>query len=383
MSRVAPCMRPRTRQNPPRRSTAAAPGLKDRGPVTVGGMGSARGRSWGLTVGLVLGATLSAISADARAEAGHGASSRASPLRAFVSIAPHKFLVERVGGRHVQVTVLLTPGQSPATFEPTPKQLAQLADAQVYFRAGMPFEDRLVHKIHATIQHLNIMDLREGIDLRPGMEPHRHDSAETPSLRDAHDRDDRGHAHQHDAGREASDRRGVEQRSRELDPHVWMSPRFAGMQARTICDELCRLDSSHAARFRANLDLLLDDIRRLDQRIAAALAPFRGREFFVFHPAYGYFAETYGLRQVAVESGGKEPTGKQLASIIRRAKEADVRLIFVQPQFSTRSAETLAREIDGAILPLDPLAENYLENLEFVAQSIERALGGISENGSP
>lgn len=278
---------------------------------------------------------------------------RVSSLRVVVAIPPHKYFAERVGGKQVEVTVLLAPGQSPATFEPTPKQIAHLSEAHVYFRAGVPFENRLVEKIRGTLRDLRIVDTRRDIELLHMSVPHEHGGRESTTC--AHD---------------------------ETDPHVWMNPRLAATQARTICDELCRLDPDHAASFRERLVSLLDDLERLDRRIAELLAPFRGREFFVFHPAFGYFAEVYGLTQVAVESGGKEPAAKELASFVRRAEQADVRVIFIQPQFSTRSAEAIAREIDGSVVPLNPLAEDYLANLEHVAKSIRGALHGETEGVS-
>ena len=99
-----------------------------------------------------------------------------------------------------------------------------------------------------------------------------------------------------------------------------------------------------------------------------------GRSFFVFHPSFGYFADDYGLEQVAVETGGSEPSARQLARLIREARDAEVRVIFVQPQFSRKSAETIASEIGGAVVPIDPLARDYIENLERMARAVEEGL---------
>ena len=155
-----------------------------------------------------------------------------------------------------------------------------------------------------------------------------------------------------------------------------MNPRLVKRQARTICRELCRLAPVHREAFESNCAVFESDLDRVDARIAETLAPLRGREFYVFHPAFGYFADAYGLKQVAVETGGKQPTAKQLQALIEQARSADVKLIFVQPQFTKQSAEVVARAIGGAVVPLDPLAENYLENLLHVASKIEMALEG-------
>ena len=263
--------------------------------------------------------------------------------------------MERVGGDLVEVTVLLPPGQSPATYEPTPKQVVKLSTARVYFRIGLPFEERVVDKVGSVFAHLNIVDTREGIDLREMTEPQQ---AKVP--KGDHTRlPETGGGHKHG----------------QLDPHIWLNPRLVKVQAGTICRELCRLDPAHRSTYEGNLRAFQADLDRVDRDIAARLAPLRGRELFVFHPAYGYFTDAYGLRQVAVESGGKAPTARQLSGLIRRAKQAGVRVIFVQPQFDKRNAEAVAKAVGGVIVPLDPLAEDYINNLLEMTAKIERALG--------
>jgi zinc transport system substrate-binding protein len=281
---------------------------------------------------------------DTRAASTQSAS---APLSVYVSIPPQKHFVERIGGPHVRVSVLLPPGQSPATYEPTPKEVVSLARASVYFRIGVPFEKHLVDKIAAAMKGLNVVDTRKGIELRTGHAccDHSHEHAD-------------GHHHHH-----------------EQDPHTWMNPRLAKVQADTIHKALCEVDPAHRADYERNWRALAADLDKVDKRIAAALAPLRGKEFFVFHPAFGYFAEAYGLKQVAIETGGKQPSAKQLAALIEGAKKARVRLIFVQPQFDKRNAEVVAKEIGGAVVTLDPLAENYVDNLLHVASQIQVALG--------
>ena len=132
------------------------------------------------------------------------------------------------------------------------------------------------------------------------------------------------------------------------DPHIWLNPLLVKTQARTICDALVELDPQHAADYRKNLAAFEADLDRVHAEIAATLAPLKGRELFVFHPAFGYFADAYGLKQVPVEIEGKEPTAKQLAELIARAKADHVKVIFVQPQFSRKSAEAIAQAIGGA-----------------------------------
>jgi zinc transport system substrate-binding protein len=265
----------------------------------------------------------------------------------FVSIPPQKFLVQRIAGDLVAVEVLLPPGQSPATYEPTPQQMGRLSGASLYFRIGVPFEDRLMQKITDTVPQLEVVDTRQGITMRR-MEGGGH-----------------GHAHHHgDHVHEAG----------APDPHTWLSPRLAAVQARTIHGALAGLLPRDADGLQAGLDRLTADLEEADRRAAAVLEPLRGRTIYVFHPAYGYLADAYGLTQVAVESEGKEPGAKRLASIIENMRREGVTVIFYQPQFSRSSAETLARELGGSAVELDPLAEDYLENLELMASVISSAL---------
>jgi len=264
-------------------------------------------------------------------------------LNIAVSIQPQAFLAERVGGQHVAVTALVGEGQSPHAYEPTPKQMARLADAQALLTLGVPFEKQLLPKIRSTFPKLQIIDARAGITLRTLACPHeRHDG------------------HDHAQG--------------EKDPHVWLDPRNAKVIAANTAAALKALDPAHAADYDANLAALHADLDALDAKIAAALAPVKGQTLLVYHPAFGYFADAYGLRQEPVEVEGKEPTAKQLAKLIDAAKRDGVKVIFVQQQFSAQSASALAEAIGGAVVPIDPLAADILTNLQAMADKVVAAL---------
>lgn len=273
---------------------------------------------------------------------------RSAVLRVFVSVLPQQYFLERIGGDRVAVEVLVGPGQSPATLDPTPKQMARLSSADLYVRIGVPFEEVLMDRLAEVNSGLTIIDQREGLDLLILEEGHHHD--------DGHD---------HEAGDE--------------DPHVWLSPKLALTQARTVAQALEKADPAGAAGYEANLAGFVADLESVDARIEAALAGLESREFFVFHPAYGYFADAYGLTQVAVEAEGKEPSGRQLARLIDRAKAAGVRVIFVQPQFSDKSARAVADAVGAAVVKMDPLALDYLDNLERMAATLADELGRTSE----
>jgi len=256
-------------------------------------------------------------------------------LSLFVSILPQAYFVERVGGSHIEVEVLVGPGQSPATFELTPQQMTKLTQADAYFRIGLPFEKQLVGKIRAALSDLRVVDTRRGIKLRTMEHEHHNDGS---------------------------------------DPHIWLDPKLVKVQAATVCEELCRLDPVNVEAYKKNLETFKADLDEVDARITRALEPLKGRKFYVFHPSYGYFGDAYGLTQVAVEVEGKEPSARQLATLIDQAKEDSVKVIFVQPQFSAKSAEAVAEAIGGVIVPIDPLARDYLRNLEDIAEKIARGL---------
>lgn len=290
-------------------------------------------------------------------------------VQVIVSILPQAYFLERIGGNYVDVEVLVGPGQSPHTYEPTPKQVARMAAAHVFFQIGTPFEDVVARRMAAMNPKLLVIDTRQNVPLLAIGEGHvcTHEDHAADESHDGHEGHE-GHGQEHPGA---------------PDPHVWLAPPLVKIQAGTICEALCRVDPSHAAEYRENLRLFVADLDTVDAELRQALAPLKGREFFVYHAAYGYFAHTYGLKQVSVEIGGKEASAKQLAELVARAKQSNVKLIFVQPQFAANSARTLAAEIGGAVVPMDDLARDYLNNLRDMAVKIRQALGASTRPVSP
>jgi zinc transport system substrate-binding protein len=274
-------------------------------------------------------------------------------MKVLVSISPQAFLAERIGGDRITVDVLVPPGQSPATYVVNARQMARISDAAVWFRTGVPFENALVPKLADVVSGLRIVDTREGIVLRDMFGGHDHGSEHGE------------HAHAHEPGGK--------------DPHIWLDPRNASKQAETMTRVLCELDPAGAADFRANLARLQQDLNALHARLSEALKPVAGKTFMVFHPSFGYFADAYGLKQEPIEIQGKTPTARQLAAIIERAREEGVKVIFVQPQFSRKSAQIVAQAVGGAVVPIDPLARDYITNLERMASAVVEGLTGQAE----
>jgi zinc transport system substrate-binding protein len=256
----------------------------------------------------------------------------------FTSIPPQKWLVESLAGDLVQTGVLLPPGASPATYEPTPKQMAALDRSQLYLRIGVPFENSLLDKISSLMPELQIVDCRVGVELEPM------DSS----------------AHYHAPG--------------ATDPHIWLDPERMKIIARNTATALKDLLPVKAPMIEERLDTLTRDLDETDHRVAAALAPLTGRRVIVFHPSFGYFTRRYGLIQTAIEFDGKAPSARRLASIVEEMGTRQARALFVQPQFSRSSATRVARALDCEIIELDPLAGNYLTNLEHMARQIAGAL---------
>ena len=306
----------------------------------------------------VLAAVLAAAAAAAPAAPETRAAKPTAPVRAFAGILPVAGFVERIGGARVQVGVLIGSGQSPHTFEPTPRAMADLADAAVYFSADLPFEERLLAKITAVNPALKIVHTRAGVALR------RMTDDETEAEE---------HAHHGEAAREEG--HGAHGRAAgEPDPHFWLAPRSAKVLAAHVAEGLAAVDPAGAAAYRDRLRAVQDDLDRLDADLRQTLAPLKGQAFFVFHPAFGYFGDAYGLRQVSVEIEGKEPGARQLTDLIGEARRLGVRVVFVQPQFSKKSAEAVARAIGGAVVEMDPLARDYAANLRDMAEKVRQAL---------
>lgn len=295
----------------------------------------------------------------------HAADKPDGKVKVFVSILPVAYFVERVGGPNVEVNVLVGPGQDPHSFEPTPRLMTKLAEARVLYKMGFPFEENLIKKIGSAFKNIEVVDLQQGIQLRPMTE----EEAEAEEAEHGHGHGKEAeHGHGHEKGEEHSHDAG------EMDPHTWLDPKLAKIQAKTVADTLSRIDPSRMATYEENLKVFQADLDSVNERLAKALAPVKGKSFFVFHPAWGYFGDAYGLKQVPVQIGGKEPTARQLAKLVSHAKEDGVRVIFVQPQFSKKTAETLAKSIGGAVVALDDLAPDYLKNLQEMAGRIDTAL---------
>ncbi|MEA2085285.1 MAG: zinc ABC transporter substrate-binding protein [Thermodesulfobacteriota bacterium] len=268
----------------------------------------------------------------------HASEGNQNKLPVFVSIEPQAYFVERIGGSRVSVDVLVHPGENPATYTPTPAQMSKLAKAEIFFRIGVPFENIFMKKIQSTMKHLHIIDTRKGIKLRQMEGRHHH----------------------------------VEKGGN--DPHIWLNPSFVKQQAETMLYALIELDPEGKDEYTANYESFVKDLNALNETIKETLASVKGGNILVFHPVLGYFTDAYGLRQIAIEVEGKAPKGRNLAMLIKKARQEDIRVVFIQPQFDKTAAQKIADAINGKLVLLDPLARDYLNNLESMAGEIAAAL---------
>lgn len=267
-------------------------------------------------------------------------------INVVVSILPQKQFVEKIGGKKVNVTVLIPPGFSPATYEPTPEQIKAVSQADVYFRIGIiGFEQTQLDKLTSVNPEMKVIDTSENMSYRQ-LEAHSHEEKEPED----HD-DEEG-----------------------SDPHVWLSPKLVISQAEVIRDTLADLYPQDKKSFEAGFLAFQSELQQLDSDLAIAFAPIKGKTMLVFHPAFGYLADEYGFHQEHFEIEGKEPTISQINNIANMAKREGVKVIFVQKQFSQSSAQALAQEIDGSVVQIDPLDPDYISNMRHIATTITTEL---------
>lgn len=257
------------------------------------------------------------------------------PLILGVGTPPVATVVQRIAGEDVSVQTLITGGQDPHTFEPKSRQIQEFGKVGIYFSVGFPFETMLVEKIASAQGKVKVVDIAS--DVRKPLDP-------------AH------HEHHADCDCMAGN----------VDPHVWLSPKTLQKLALNIRKTLDEVDPEGVADRKERYDAFCRELDELDAQLTETLKPYRGKTIYVFHPAFGYFCEAYGLKQKAIETGGRTPTPRWLQSVIRQARSEGVQVIFVQQQFDRRAAKIVAEAIGGEVEPIDPLAPDVLANLRHI-----------------
>lgn len=253
----------------------------------------------------------------------------ANQLGVTVTILPLKSMVEEIGGEHVKVNVMVPPGMHPRAFEPTPKKMALLESSAIYISMGIPHEKNWVEQVKATrpdMPIINMIDYVETIQRNGG---------------------------------------------NKIDPHIWLGPQQLRTMAQHLTDTLIKLDPEHKADFIQNSQAWVARLDAVDKEAEKRLAPYKGRAFLVFHPAYGYLAEAYGLRQVSIEKKGMAPGPRMMAAAIKTAQSENINTIFIQKGYSLDEAKAIASEINAKVVTLDPLAPDLIAGLAHKVKAIE------------
>jgi len=267
-------------------------------------------------------------------------------LRVGVSVLPLESIVAEIGGDAVEVRSLQQEGDSCSVFEPRPSSITWLSTATLFFRTGVGYESSILGKVQSRFPGLKVLDLREAV--------------ETEAYQD-------GHGHDHRKHGEGSDH------DEETDPHLWLDPVRLADMGDWIALHLIEALPSEAEEIRTRAAAFRARVGALDAELANLLAPFRGRSFYIYHPALNYFANRYGLRQVALSGPASPPGARELHQLVGQAQSEGVRTIFVQPQESRRHAETMARAIGAEIVEIDPMARDWQASLWSIGRALARS----------
>lgn len=252
-----------------------------------------------------------------------------------VSIVPEETFVKAVSGDLVDVITMIPPGHSPANYEPTPSQMIKFSKAKVYFSIGVPTEEaNILPKINSLNNDLKVVSLAEKVK---EVYPERNFAG----------------------GR---------------DPHIWLSPKRVKVMIEVIKDELIELDPNNKSIYEKNSNKYIAELNEINSEIKEILNDVNQQSFIIYHPAFGYFADEYGLTMVSIEEVGKEATSKRLQEVIDFAKKENIKFIFYQDEFDSQQAETIAEEINGTTVNVSPLASEYIENLKLIANKFREKL---------
>ena len=254
-----------------------------------------------------------------------------------VTLEPLRYFTEAIAGDSYEVVSMVPKGSSPESYDPTPQQLVNLSKSQAYLRIGyIGFEQAWMKKLEANCPNMKVYDTSKDIDL----------------IRD------KGHWHGdhfHEGG---------------VEPHVWNSTQNALIIADNIYQALCELDSTHQEDYQKRLDVLKQTIRQTDANIRTLLEN-ADSTFLIYHPALSYFARDYGLKQVSIEEGGKEPSPAQLKALIETCRNENVHTIFVQQEFDQRNAQLIANELGINIVSINPLSYDWVKDMIRIAEALK------------
>lgn len=273
-------------------------------------------------------------------------------LTVAVSIIPQETFVKEISGDLVDVVVTIPPGSSPTNYQPSPQELIQLSEAEIYFAIDVATEEvNILPKLEDLNEDIKLVDLADEVDSTYSAR-YFDDSEEEHDSDEEHDsEEDELEEHEHD-----HDHQG-------RDPHIWMSIKRVVVMVDEIEKELSMLTPSNEEIYIRNKEEYLESLEATNNYIQEALRPYKGRSVLIFHPSMGYYTDDYGLEMIAIENDGKQATAKGIESIVDFAKEEGISTIFYQEEFDSSQAEVIAKEIGGKAVSIAPLADNYIENI--------------------
>ena len=273
----------------------------------------------------------------------------ASTQELTVNILPQKYFVEKIVKDKFTINVMVKPGASPHNFEPKPSQMKSLVASKVYFLIGDATEKNWIEKFKQNAKNTLFVDTTIGVE-KIEMAKHEHEEV----AQHDHKKDEKDEEHDHSG----------------LDPHIWLDPVLVKIQAKNIYEAMIKIDSANSDFYKTNYEEFIKELETLDSNIKTILAPHKDKAFMVFHPSWGYFAKRYDLEQISIEIEGKEPKPNELVELIEESKKHDIKIIFVSPQFSQKSAQAISKNIGANVVAIDPLSDNWNENLQKVSNEI-------------
>lgn len=254
-----------------------------------------------------------------------------------VTLEPLRYFTEAIAGDCFEVVSMVPKGSSPESYDPTPQQLVNLSKSQAYLRIGyIGFEQAWMKKLEANYPTMKVYDTSKGVELIRE-EGHHHGD------------------HYHEGG---------------VEPHIWNSTQNASVIADNIYAALCEMDADHQPEYKQRLDSLKQVIARTDADVRTLLAN-ADSTFLIYHPALSYFARDYGLHQISIEEGGKEPSPATLKTLIETCRREGAQVIFVQQEFDQRNAQLIADELGIEIVPINPLSHDWAEEMLRVANALK------------
>ncbi|EPO1980945.1 metal ABC transporter solute-binding protein, Zn/Mn family [Campylobacter upsaliensis] len=255
-----------------------------------------------------------------------------------VSIAPQEFFVKKIAGDSVEINTLLPQNSDEHTFEFKATHLSKLEKSDLYFTMGLEFEKVFLDKFKRNFPNLSIVNTQKNIHFLEFEEEHEH--------------------HDHDHAK---------------DIHTWLDPILVKTLATNIATALKEKYPQNAKMYENNLQNFHKELESLNSQIDEELKGVKNRKFIVYHPSWAYFAKRYHLEQIPVEIAGKEPKISDLKRIIKKAKEENIKVIFVQPGFPENAARVLAKECNAKITMINHLSKEWDKELLETTKALKKA----------